>query len=526
MALQFHLRKPHRFSAYTISSGDSMKSVSALVGASDSYQTLPDVSFDGAFQAFARSGNPRITLNNNGEVFINGTHAHNTANVTSLNASTVRIELVGIDVRDFSIADVDSIRFLGRKGNDNLNNLTAIPVTGFGNEGNDNLFSGSGNDTLIGGPGDDVLRGRDGNDILRGEQGNDTLFGDNDRDQISGGNGNDSIFAGSGNDFATGDAGDDFLNGGPGDDVLHGWTGNDTLVGEAGNDYILGWVGDDKLNGGTGNDQLFGDRGRDELIGNSGLDRLDGGNDRDLLFGSVNSAGPDQIVGGLGADHILYFDADTVVDSDSTDLRIRLKNGNSNWTLPELRTINRGLDQVHDATGNNELVKDYIVGEDLLLQKFSALPGGAAAINRMTYRTVNGITTYDRVIQFADWDENNAPSDDLRVLAFIHELAHNFDNDFELAANPNVSPALFESFIALSNWRGNQLNSNYVQSQDGQWWYHNASQFYRSYSTTNPSEDWATIWEMFFDPNAQQPPPTSNLGRKLASVTSFINRFK
>jgi len=493
--------------------------------------------FIGSFSANGRAGNSRITLGN-GQVFINGTHASNTARISSPNSNTLRVELIGIQTSDFSIADVDSILFRGRKGNDVLTNSTNVPLTAYGNEGNDRITGGSAADLIYGGQGNDVLTGGNGNDRILGEVGNDTIRGGDGNDNLSGANGNDKLYGEDGNDFVTGDAGNDYVDGGDGNDVSHGWVGNDRVLGGSGDDYVIGHDGEDILNGGSGedwiyggeqndsleggngDDRLFGGNGRDTLRGGAGIDTVLGGNDRDTIYGGNN----DQLNGNAGQDHILYFSGDKVTN-DKSDLKLRFTNKGNAWNLAEMQTIERGLQLIHDATGNNALVTDHVVGKVLTLEKNKTLQGGAAAINVMTIKTRNGVTTYDRVIKFADWDEKNGPIDDTRVLAFVHELAHNFDHDFELAANPHVSQANYTAFTNLSGWRKQQTNSNYVRSLDGQWWYHKNAQFYRSYSKINPSEDWATVWELKFNKDADLPSSSSNLGRKLASVNAFFDRL-
>ena len=535
---------------------------------------------DGVFQtsAYSRSGNPRITLNG-GEVFINGTHASNTATVDIFNNTSVRVSLLGIETRDFNILEVDSIRFLGRKGNDQFTNHTTLPSRVFGNEGNDSLTLGLGDDFAWGGAGHDTIWGMAGNDVLRGESGNDTLYGNSGDDWVYGGNGVDTIFGDAGNDLVTGDAGNDRVRGGAGDDAVHGWTGDDRLWGDHGNDYVFGQDGEDILQGGhgsdtlfggnhddelygasgadtlhgqSGDDRLFGDSGDDHLRGGSGHDRLTGGSGNDVLRGEdgndqlSGSSGKDVLSGGngrdvlLGAndnvrdtlsgdngqDHIFYYGNDAF-QNHSDDLRLRFVNGTSNWTTAELQVINVGLQRLHNATGNNRLIKDLVVGKDLTLEKYQSLPGGAAALNYMTINTTNGVSTYDRVIRFADWNESSEPHNQQRILAFVHEVAHNFDNPFEYAANPRISWGRFLSFRSKSGWTQNPPNTTqYLLSGDGEWWYRRTAEFYRPYATINPAEDWATMWELFFDPTAPQPDPASNLGQKLQALTNFINDLK
>lgn len=562
----------------------------------DDQLVIPEL--DGALPAsgFGRAArNPRITLNN-GEIFINGTHASNTARVTLANSNNVRVELVGIETRDFSLVDVNSIRFQGRKGNDIFNNATPIPVTAFGNEGDDQITAGSGNDLVWGGAGNDRVYGGNGNDVVYGESGDDLIYGQDGNDKVYGAIGNDQIEGGRGEDFVTGDAGNDSVRGGSGNDVVHGWTGNDSLWGDGGDDFVLGddgvdvmfggggndWMsggnqndqlngdagldemnggsgndilrggdhndtltgasgddqmfgdggndilfgssGNDELNGGNGNDKLYGQSDNDRLLGGSGKDNLRGGNGQDLLLGGIDTAA-DTLLGDSGQDHILYFSQDSPGTAHA-DLRLRFQNNGSAWTEKEMLVINEGLDALHAGTNNSELVKDYITGEDLTLEKVKTLQGGAAAVNVMNITTRNGQTTYDRVIKIANWNENDPLANHNRELAFIHEVAHNFDHSFELNANPYVGTGHYSNFTSKSGWTRNPPNtSQYTRSGDGEWWYLTSAQFYRSYSTLNPREDWATIWELHFDDTVDKPSSSSNLGKKLAAFRTFLAQF-
>lgn len=167
---------------------------------------------------------------------------------------------VVVDVNDaetsFASEAVSSILFFGGAGNDQFRNLTAIPVT------------------ARGGDGDDLIVGGDGNDVLYGDAGNDDLYGGGGDDKIRGGDGDDRIDAGAGNDPV--------VLGGAGDDQMTGGIGNDVLLGGQGHDMIFGDLGDDRIKGESGNDLLLGGAGDDILWGGPGDDLLDGmeGNDR------------------------------------------------------------------------------------------------------------------------------------------------------------------------------------------------------------------------------------------------------
>ena len=122
-----------------------------------------------------------------------------------------------------------------------------VPVTFFGEEGNDNLAGGEVGDLLSGGPGNDIIHGRYGNDLAYGDDGS---------------------------DFVAGDSGSDELHGGMGNDILHGGAGNDTLNGGAGVDALFGEDGNDLLDAvdGTADAVLDGGPGVDIKLRDPGLD--------------------------------------------------------------------------------------------------------------------------------------------------------------------------------------------------------------------------------------------------------------
>ncbi|MGI9517438.1 MAG: calcium-binding protein [Pirellulaceae bacterium] len=433
---------------------------------------------------------------------------------------------------DFVTGDSGNDSVMGGEGNDLVHGWTGNDQM-FGGSGSDTLFGYGGIDYVDGGTGNDVLWGGSSNDVLQGGAGLDRLYGESGDDELRstsgatifhGGDGNDVIFGTASADNIDGWNGDDTVYAGGGDDFISGYRGADELYGQGGADRIFGGDQNDILQGGAGNDQLYGGEGRDELSDGSGVDYLDGGNAQDTLIGSSDNV-VDSLFGASGQDHILYFGNDNV-GNDSGDLRLKLVNKTSAWTFGELRVINDGLRMLHDATGNSRLIKDNIVGKDLTLEKYRSLTGGAAAVNYMTYTTRNGNTTYDRAIRFADWNENTSDLVNYgRQLAFVHEVSHNFDNDFELEATGHNTVSYYNLFKQKSGWRKTRTNSNFVRSGDGQWWYYRPAQFYRSYGTINPGEDWGTMWELYFDTTAQRPAAGSSLAAKLAVVADFMDQL-
>ncbi|MHC4717879.1 MAG: calcium-binding protein, partial [Planctomycetota bacterium] len=192
-------------------------------------------------------------------------------------------------VRAFGVGQtysgVTSIVAHGGEGDDRITIVdgVVVPVTLYGDVGNDELTAGSGSAMLFGGEGNDRLIGGSANDVLYGDAGNDRLEGQGGSDLLAGGDGPDFLYGGSG---------DDTLDGGGASDHLAGGDGNDTLRGGEGTDHLWGEAGDDRLEAESGDDWLDGGFGRDYL---------DGGDDRDMLYGREDD---DELHGGAGDDRV------------------------------------------------------------------------------------------------------------------------------------------------------------------------------------------------------------------------------
>lgn len=237
-----------------------------------------------------------------GLISIFGDGSNNQAFVTAPDASTVQVELVGVETRSFSRAAVTSLTFSGGNGADEFRNDTDVPGIIRGHRGNDILTGGSGNDQIYGGPGHDTINGGAGDDHIDGGEHNDTIHGNAGNDSLIGGRQNDVIFGDDGDDYLLGDRGADVLYGNDGDDYLLGFTENDLIYGGAGEDQLFGQHGDDTLYGDNDDDVLGGGPGNDTNHGGSGNDYITGDQDNDTLYGDD---GNDILLGWIGED-ILY----------------------------------------------------------------------------------------------------------------------------------------------------------------------------------------------------------------------------
>ncbi len=258
-----------------------------------------------------------------GQVLIGGTDANDVARVTQ-SGNSITVTQQGFQSRTFNAASVNSVLFVGLRGDDFFENQTSINSFAFGQVGNDTLIGGSGNDRLVGNGNDDIIRGNGGDDVIvagigndqiDAGAGNDRVLGVNGINVIEGGTGNDSIFGGNGNDTITDSGGENLLVGSGGNDTITGGTDADNIFGGAGNDVIQGGGGNDRIyaqggndtvSGGAGDDVVGGNDGDDVLQGEQGNDRLIGGagNDRANFSGNLSSyeittSGPDLVINDL-----------------------------------------------------------------------------------------------------------------------------------------------------------------------------------------------------------------------------------
>ena len=522
---------------------------------------------------------------NSGFVTIQGDVGNDVSNVTYVNANQIEVTLTGVASEFFNVSDVNRILFLGEAGNDVFVNSTAIQCTahggvghdrltggsnadlltggagydqligqagddridgGYGNDyinagsQNDTVFAGAGDDFVTGGPGSDWLNGDDGadrifgyygndringgsgDDFLSGQIGNDQIYGEAGADQLYGGDHNDRLIGGDDNDFVDGGNGDDMGSGGWGDDEVWGGAGHDRLFGYYGNDLLEGGVGDDLLRGQAGNDVLFGDVGVDQLFGGDGNDGLFGG----------GAASADILDGEVGADRLLVYGNDAIQGLTSEDAELVFVDVSAQWNDAEIRVMDAGFAQLHERTENTRLLQDSLGDQPLTFYQYSHL-NGAAGVNALQWSSQTQCDfsgchteyTFHREIRILDWDENSSFYNDQFRQVLIHEIAHNWDGDWTIDDSWPVLHGMWSDFLAISDWRDTQPSnsSGYTQSLDGNWWYQSSSSFAENYGRTNPYEDFATVFESYFNPASGS--VNSGLQPKLDLVDELLNRL-
>ncbi|MCG7564225.1 calcium-binding protein [Pseudoalteromonas sp. McH1-42] len=183
-------------------------------------------------------------------------------------------------------------------------------MTVYGLNGNDTIQTGRGNDLIFGGDGKDKIRAGDGNDWVAGGSEIET---DHDgvvhRVRISGYNndGADDIKGENGNDVLFGNRDGDDISGGDGEDIIFGNDGNrDRLSGNSGADIIV-----DSGGGSWGNRaKSWGGSGQDILVCERGHCELSGGGSKDFLA-AISTHSDIGLYGGGGGD-ILFVRGDEI----------------------------------------------------------------------------------------------------------------------------------------------------------------------------------------------------------------------
>ena len=164
------------------------------------------------------------------------------------------------------------------------------------------------------------------------------------------------------------------------------------------------------------------------------------------------------------------------------------------WTDLEIEVIDRGFDVLQQRTGNTRLLKDTFAEGPLTFYKHLDLDN-AAALNLLDY---DGNTeSYFREIQFADWNEQSDFENDFFALTAVHEIAHNWDEAFQLDAAQEGLGDSWQDFLDLSGWQEHR-SRNHQRADTAGWWHLRTASFSESYGRTNPFEDSATMWEYYF----------------------------
>ena len=344
----------------------------------------------------AGAGSPSFTGFARLEFFLGG--GDDTVTVGALTGTSLGSITLNLGDGDDSVAGAAAdvpLTVFGNVGDDDIETGSAIDTI-HGGDGNDHIQGGADADVITGDAGDDLIEGDAGNDVIEGNAGDDTLIGGANDDRMDGGAGSDTYILPDGIDrirdvegefdllvFATATTavqvdlairentvqvvdslGNAIAISGRLIAVI-GSDFNDTLFGDSAANWIDGGEGNDTIDARGGDDSVFGSEGDDVLIGGEGDDTLAGGEGDDELRGDggaddlagedgvdelVGGTGGDTLNGGVGNDSVRGEDGDDAIDTGDGDDTIDAGNG----------------DDVVDAGTGNDIVNGGF-GNDLLI---------------------------------------------------------------------------------------------------------------------------------------------------------------
>ena len=269
----------------------------------------------------------------------------------------------------------------------------------------------------------------------------------------------------------------------------------------------------------TGNDQLFGGGGNDSLYGEAGDDVLRGDDGNDGLVGGADNN--NILLGGAGNDRLLFFVGDSLGDLDvDDDARLEFRNLSSDWTHKEIEVIDKGLEPLHDRTGNTRLLKGTLTDLPLVFNKKFTLPiptppstvrigtNELVTITEQVFnpdtQEVETITTRERQLSFGDWDETDTAMNARYTAEIPREMAHTWASSEAISAVLPSQGSYWTSYLLLSGWT-QTLPADiqfYDVSLDDAWYFRKDALFVEDFSKTNPVEDFASVWKLYFDPDA------------------------
>lgn len=219
---------------------------------------------------------------------------------------------------------------------------------------------------------------------------------------------------------------------------------------------------------------------------------------------------------------------DSVTDAGANDAVIRFEelsgeitadfwdgsviHNNASWTADAILRVDAALDVLHRTANSPVFLRHE--GSDIRFRLAGERSGGDAPGDYAGWNRGDGQIV---IVEF--YLQNPVGAMDL----VFHEIGHNWDTPEENGFVPG--------FRDISGWApnlGTQPPLGYVVSRDGDWWYLEDSSFVSEYATTNPKEDFAehfgVFWMLesgvadeFYQPLASQAP------FKIAYMGAFVD---
>ena len=96
--------------------------------------------------------------------------------------------------------------------------------------------------------------------------------------------------------------------------------------------------------------------------------------------------------------------------------------------------------------------------------------------------------------------ELDASVNALHISEMPREFAHNWAGEEEIGGVLPNKISMWNQFTTISSWQQDQPDDlqYFNRSGDNDWWYRKSAHFSETFGTWNPSEDWGSIWKLYF----------------------------
>jgi hypothetical protein len=165
------------------------------------------------------------------------------------------------------------------------------------------------------------------------------------------------------------------------------------------------------------------------------------------------------------------------------------------WSHTDIEAVDQALKDLHQATGNDQLLERSNNGRIAFVRVGSHSSGPS----------LNGVNNDEKIF---------ITDTGLSASTVFHEIGHFWDEPGEVRSNSD--------FRAVSDWR-RSASPGYRVSGDGDWFFRNDASFASNYGRSNPMEDFATTFAAYFlDTTGRSPGSDDGIPQKAAYMRRFV----
>ena len=136
-------------------------------------------------------------------------------------------------------------------------------------------------------------------------------------------------------------------------------------------------------------------------------------------------------------------------------------------------------------------------------------------------------TVVERTLTFGDWNEQDQLLNDFYISETPGLIAIDWAGPDAVADVIASQGSFWNSFLLQSGWTQDrpQPIEFFEVSGDGQWFYRSSALFVDADSTENPTADFTSLWNLYFDNSAAAQTQQAVLGNKISLVGELFDNL-